>query len=122
MTSNGARESRPNGFRRRMLTASHGTGLPGEHAAYRRRVRDARIAGEGETRQRPLTRGLVPAAARVADENRNVSQVRRVTHRRLDADFEYHADDRDRLDTAVAQHEIERRPLERRHRDLVEHG
>lgn len=61
----------------------HRSRPPSEDAAHGCGVRDDRIASKGQTGQRALTRGLIATAARVADEDRDVSKVCRVTHRRL---------------------------------------
>ena len=45
-----------------------------------------------------------------------------MAHRRLDPDLGRHADDDERAQPAIAEGHVERRPLERRHRKLVEDG
>src|SRR5262249_5766426 len=51
-----------------------------------------------------------------------IAQIGGVTHGWFDADFHCHSNDRECIDSAVAQNDIERRALESRHRNLVENG
>ena len=100
---------------------SHRRRGAGERGADLLGVGDERVAGERERLQRPLARRGVAGPAGVAYDDGDVAEVGGVPHRRLDPDLDRDAHDEVGGHAAVPQHDVERRPLERRHRDLVEH-
>src|SRR3989442_223482 len=95
---------------------------PPEDRADLLRRREQRVPQEAERRERPLTGFLVSRPARVSHDDRNVPKIRSMAHRRLDSDLRRYPDDDERAQPAIAQGHVERRPLERRHRKLVEDG
>src|SRR5439155_3715374 len=86
------------------------------------RRREERVPHEAETRQSALTGLLVSRPARVRHQDRDVPEVRSVADCRLDPNLGGHTDNDEHADSAVAQRDVQRSPLQGRHRDLVEYG
>ena len=80
------------------------------------------ISLECEALQGALGRLRIARAARIGDDDRNLAEVHGMSNRRFNPDFQRDAGDRHRGNAAVAQGNIQRRALERGHRDLVEDG
>ena len=56
-------------------------------------IGDEWVASEGEASVRALGSGQIAISAAIPHDDRDVAQVRRVAHRRLDPDFQRDADD-----------------------------
>src|SRR5215470_8905189 len=68
---------------------------------------------EVEAIEYALCSQLVSGSARVGDNDRDVTEIRRVSHCGLNAHFECDANNHECGDAAVAQRDVERRAFER---------
>jgi ABC-type spermidine/putrescine transport system permease subunit II len=95
---------------------------PAEQRGDRPDVGLQRHPGVVEAGQGALPGRWVHRPAGVGDHDRDEAEVGAVADRRLDPDLGHRPDDGEGVDPTVAQHQLQGRPHEHRHGELVEHG